>query len=93
VEGCCECGDEPLGSGATELVKSSQMLAPFDILIPSCSYGKLKQETGLCVLEIHNFPFLLKKYLFLLLLLRFVYPIYEEVNIDKETLPVRSTVH
>jgi hypothetical protein len=29
LAGCCECGDEPSGSGATELVSSVSSLSPY----------------------------------------------------------------
>jgi hypothetical protein len=41
LAGCCECGDEPSGSGATELVKS------VGIKINSCSLIKLSASMSI----------------------------------------------
>jgi hypothetical protein len=46
VAGCCECGDEPSGSCATDLVSLSLRVSSFKLL-PSClpTFYRVAQKT------------------------------------------------
>jgi hypothetical protein len=50
VKGCCECGDEPSGSCATELVSQSQIIFQKSCLLSSPNMiGKLRLLALNCV--------------------------------------------
>jgi hypothetical protein len=57
VVGCCECGDEPLGSGATELVSGMEYMKPIFLVVmshslPSASCVHLDPHCSNCAISV-----------------------------------------